>query len=346
MSDSDDFKKFQGQSRIHRQGQSNNPEIVAYALAGTDATTPTERALRDQLMQAQQRISDLAVERFQLRLELDQAQTATPAFAHEPDWDAVKDRTIGDLSPAEHSDAYELWLRNQCGFFRDQTELEFLFKRLDQARGKIDLAIAPSDTQSDSTGKQAEQDIIPGEPNSVDWCQASYEKLKIEIIDAGIQAGLATHSNHPNNMDTPHAGILKMAHDLGEMVRLPGFEQQNPVQPYSDDTYTRINAEAFDFVAKRKHEDLCVAMIRAGKTMGLIATEKAGQPLHDQMTGFAKRIKASVATQQQIAGEMPEKLYELHKHGQTMEQSVKDAFESELPDLDDDDQDHAPSMRN
>lgn len=51
-----------------------------------------------------------------------------------PDFDAVAGKRMSELTPEQQEDARELWLRNQAGWFKDKDELDFLFKRLDQAR--------------------------------------------------------------------------------------------------------------------------------------------------------------------------------------------------------------------
>lgn len=64
--------------------------------------------------------------------------TKTPVMTAglQPNFEAVKDARIGDLTPNQLDDATELWLRNQSGWFKDQEYLDFLLYRLDQARGK------------------------------------------------------------------------------------------------------------------------------------------------------------------------------------------------------------------
>jgi hypothetical protein len=52
-----------------------------------------------------------------------------------PDWDAIKDKRIGQLNPEQYADAGERWLRDNAGWFRDREYIEFLLHRLDQARG-------------------------------------------------------------------------------------------------------------------------------------------------------------------------------------------------------------------
>lgn len=85
----------------------------------------------------------LASENAALKGELDLARQQ-PNVAPEPDWNAVRNRRIGELSLPEHGDAYELWLREQVGAFKDREAIEFLLERLDQARGITAQAIAPS----------------------------------------------------------------------------------------------------------------------------------------------------------------------------------------------------------
>lgn len=60
--------------------------------------------------------------------------TSTAAM---PDFDAVRDRRMSELSPAQRADALELWLREQVGWMGEYHEkhYRFLLKRLDEARG-------------------------------------------------------------------------------------------------------------------------------------------------------------------------------------------------------------------
>jgi len=54
-----------------------------------------------------------------------------------PDFDAVRDRPMDELTPEQRDDSLELWLREQIGwmpeFYREH--YRFLLRRLDQARG-------------------------------------------------------------------------------------------------------------------------------------------------------------------------------------------------------------------
>lgn len=54
-----------------------------------------------------------------------------------PNFDAVRDKPIGDLSPAQQADARELWIREQKEWFASyyRGHIEFLLRRLDEARG-------------------------------------------------------------------------------------------------------------------------------------------------------------------------------------------------------------------
>lgn len=57
-----------------------------------------------------------------------------------PDWDAIKDKRMCDLTPSQTADARELWLREQIDDTgRSQHDFEshivFLLRRLDEARG-------------------------------------------------------------------------------------------------------------------------------------------------------------------------------------------------------------------
>lgn len=50
-----------------------------------------------------------------------------------PDWDAIKDKRMCDLTPAQQDDAQELWIRKYARHFNDA--VKFLLRRLDEARG-------------------------------------------------------------------------------------------------------------------------------------------------------------------------------------------------------------------
>lgn len=57
-----------------------------------------------------------------------------------PDWDAIKDKRMSELTPIQTADARELWLREQINDTgRSQHDFEshivFLLRRLDEARG-------------------------------------------------------------------------------------------------------------------------------------------------------------------------------------------------------------------
>ena len=61
----------------------------------------------------------------------------------EPDFDAVRDKRMSELTPAQRDDAHELWIRNNVGWMGEyhQPKYEFLLKRLDHARAQ---ATAPA----------------------------------------------------------------------------------------------------------------------------------------------------------------------------------------------------------
>lgn len=57
-----------------------------------------------------------------------------------PDWDAIKDKRMSEMTPSQTADARELWLREQINDTgRSQHDFEshivFLLRRLDEARG-------------------------------------------------------------------------------------------------------------------------------------------------------------------------------------------------------------------
>ena len=72
--------------------------------------------------------------RFGYRIALEELATTRPTG---PNFDVVRDKRMSELTPEQRDDARELWLREQIGwtapYYRDH--LEFLFKRLDEARG-------------------------------------------------------------------------------------------------------------------------------------------------------------------------------------------------------------------
>lgn len=56
-----------------------------------------------------------------------------------PDFEAVRDKRMSELTPAQQDDARELWLREQLGFMPEyhRAFYEFLLKRLDDARQMV-----------------------------------------------------------------------------------------------------------------------------------------------------------------------------------------------------------------
>ncbi|MEX3984288.1 hypothetical protein AB4Y45_35615 [Paraburkholderia sp. EG287A] len=60
----------------------------------------------------------------------------------QPDFDAVRDLRMSEMTPAQRDDAKELWLREQVGWMGDyyQPHFEFLFKRIDVLRAAIPAA--------------------------------------------------------------------------------------------------------------------------------------------------------------------------------------------------------------
>lgn len=56
--------------------------------------------------------------------------------ALKPDYKAIEDKRIGEMTPAERDDCQELWLRNNIGWMGGyhKEHYEFLLRRLDEAR--------------------------------------------------------------------------------------------------------------------------------------------------------------------------------------------------------------------
>lgn len=61
----------------------------------------------------------------------------TRAAVAGPDFGAVHDKRMSELTPEQREDAHELWIREQLGWFTpyNQKHIKFLLKRLDTARG-------------------------------------------------------------------------------------------------------------------------------------------------------------------------------------------------------------------
>ena len=204
--------------------------------------TNREVQLLTSLEEMQERASNLAIERFHLKSRIEELESGSPSVAPEPDWSKVEGARIGDLSTDEHADAYELWLRKQFGFFKDSVEIEFLLKRLDQARGKVDQVVAPSDTRAQKTD---ENYVIPGDSGSPEWHRESYQTLKVELINAALQANLVEAIEHQDDIESiTHDDLLKLTHQLSLMIHEIGDEKKEPVtafttssdqQPDSDD---------------------------------------------------------------------------------------------------------------
>lgn len=57
----------------------------------------------------------------------------------QPDFDAVRDKALSDLTPEQRDDAYELWLRTNLGWMTayNQPHYAFLLKRLDEVREQL-----------------------------------------------------------------------------------------------------------------------------------------------------------------------------------------------------------------
>ncbi|SOT39819.1 hypothetical protein [Burkholderia cenocepacia] len=74
--------------------------------------------------------------------------------AGRPDFEAVRDKRMSELTPAQCEDAHELWLREQIGWFNPdvQRHLQLLLDRLDVARASAaaaPIAICNADTKRD-----------------------------------------------------------------------------------------------------------------------------------------------------------------------------------------------------
>lgn len=66
-----------------------------------------------------------------------------------PDFDAVRDKRMSELTPEQQGDAHELWLREQLGWFStdQQRHLKLLLDRLDSTRALAQVLAATSDIE-------------------------------------------------------------------------------------------------------------------------------------------------------------------------------------------------------
>ncbi|EML1597777.1 VRR-NUC domain-containing protein [Burkholderia cenocepacia] len=123
----------EGRTRISHwsPGQAHIPSGT-YVLGTPRAVAATLAATVDRLESA---LHEAAARIRALKAGSDRTIGFAPAHGA-PDFDAVRDKRMSELTPAQQDDAHELWLREQIGWFNPdvQRHLQLLLDRLDVAR--------------------------------------------------------------------------------------------------------------------------------------------------------------------------------------------------------------------
>lgn len=78
-----------------------------------------------------------------MSIEKGHAMPQTNKHAGAPDWTAIADKRMSELTPAQQQDARELWLRNNAGYCASEEHVQFLLKRIDEERAAVaEMAMA------------------------------------------------------------------------------------------------------------------------------------------------------------------------------------------------------------
>jgi hypothetical protein len=137
-----------------------------------------------------------------------------PLPAPKPDFDAVRDKRMSELTPAQQDDALELWIRENVGWMGDyhQTKYEFLLKRLDEARAAAAALARPQDAGAEVLPGATEAEIMSVDMPSL--LGGDYEAADTvpECVWVREHASF-THVNAPETWEY----VLNLANDLADV---------------------------------------------------------------------------------------------------------------------------------
>lgn len=166
----------QAESRLHRQGQS---ESVVYTMTKEDMDQRASeievirqrdmlgKSIQDAAVAAGLVENDMELTGPQLMMLAD--DLGALAAGHKPslpDFDAIRGKRIGEMTEAQQEDARELWLRQQAGWFKDHEELNFLFHRLDEARGLTPADVPGVTNRNEQSDPEVWVYQRPGDPRA------------------------------------------------------------------------------------------------------------------------------------------------------------------------------------
>lgn len=107
-----------------------------------------------------------------------------------PNFDAIKDLRMSEMTPEQQRDAQELWLRNQIGWFTGPAgeQLQFLLTRLDEARSQLALL-----TEQQAKVPEWAYRIPPAKEVTRfgDWDVGKLKELKRGFVNAMLGSGMS-----------------------------------------------------------------------------------------------------------------------------------------------------------
>ncbi len=158
-----------------------------------------------------------------------------------PDFDAVRDKRMSELSPGQQDDALELWLREQVGWMGQYHEqhYHFLFKRLDEAR-RFDVVserVAPSANDEAILALARRQWPRPWGIGSTSENAVEFAKTVLaERLKLGLERGVAAESEKRDDpVQTPFVYVpQRWSHAEWDLGSLAVAAQQAPEWGYRD----------------------------------------------------------------------------------------------------------------
>jgi len=159
----EDVARLSGAQYVPTEPEAMRPAAFGVAEPKTSAVTVDTSTFRkltyeyaEAIMHGSVPQTSKAWEALVAHVDAGYAVHAAPRAAA-PDFEAVADKRMSELSPQQQDDARELWLRKQIGSFGEESarHLKFLLDRLDTARAPSPADVLRSRVQSWESGREA-----------------------------------------------------------------------------------------------------------------------------------------------------------------------------------------------
>ncbi|OLF82018.1 hypothetical protein AWH63_10795 [Marinobacter sp. C18] len=222
-----------------------------------------------------QLVSEMSEQVNHLTAELNQAKSGV---APVPDWEAIKDKRIGELTDKQYADAGERWLRDNAGWFKDAEYLEFLIYRLDEARG---LAPKGAPWILGETNR-ATLDQPPAETPTVEN-GGLYNQLRNLILEKAEHLELDPPKFGVRLETRPHQQLLNLVHAMGTLAANdpdPGLRPVDSMNQFKSGHSVHLD----------QYNQLTRAVGRAAKAVNVVPTAYAGESLQRECIALIEKL--------------------------------------------------------